>query len=315
MATWDGYANVVAVDPLPYDVVVLQRTMNGTHAQAIPFMQANGTAVVVELDDDFWSIDKKNIAHADAHPLTSPYRNYEHLTTACQAADLVTVSTPALARAVPSAHVKVLRNLIPEWYLSAEISPEANWELFTGRTVVGWTGSPLTHPGDLEVMGNGLVRAVRAEGAVFFAIGSPATSQHVGFAHGESAYCPWVELEKYPSAIAGLDVGLVPLKISPFNEAKSYIKGLEYAALGVPFVASSTAEYRRLVRAGAGVLAPNQHDWSRQLTRLLRDVSYRQELAEAGREVAKNLTYERHAWRWLEAYEIAVMNFKKKVMA
>ena len=38
-------------------------------------------------------------------------------------------------------------------------------------------------------------------------------------------------------AIDNITVGMVPLALTPFNQAKSYIKGLEFAARGVPFVA------------------------------------------------------------------------------
>ena len=59
----------------------------------------------------------------------------------------------------------------------------------------------------------------------------------------------------YTSSVAELGVGLVPLLDSAFNRAKSWLKGLEYAALGVPFVASPTPEYVKLAGLGAGLLA------------------------------------------------------------
>jgi hypothetical protein len=46
----------------------------------------------------------------------------------------------------------------------------------------------------------------------------------------------------------GIHVGLVPLTRGPFNEAKSYLKGLEYAAAGIPFIATPTEEYQVAVR-------------------------------------------------------------------
>ena len=312
MCSWGEGGKMKGVDELPYEVVVFQRTLTKIYAEAIPFIQANGTAVVMELDDDLWNVDRRNVAYRDTKPSHSPDRNHDHLATACQLADLVTVSTPALAKVVPAPHVKVLRNLIPEWYLSAKISEEANWEVFEERKVVGWTGSPRTHPGDLEVMGGSLVKAVRDANAVFFSIGSPDTGRIVGFDDGESAFTQWVQLDKYPSAIAGLDVGVVPLKMTAFNESKSYLKGLEYAALGVAFVASPTSEYRYLHRLGAGELAAEKHDWLRSVSRLLRDDDYRAERSYMGKQAAESLTYERESWRWLEAWESAWTNFEKR---
>ena len=68
-----------------------------------------------------------------------------------------------------------------------------------------------------------------------------------------------IEQELFHAQVAQLDTGIVPLQRSRFNEAKSNLKGLEYAALGVPFVASPTAEYERLAEskfeAGRGTIA------------------------------------------------------------
>jgi len=317
-ATWDREGTVTSVQPIDADVVIFQRPLTASYADAIPFIQKNGTAVVVELDDDFWTIDRRNIAARDAHPENNPHRNHQHLTRACKLADLVTVSTPSLARKIPN-KVRILRNMVPEKYFSTTVNKNAPWHKFEGRTaIVGWTGSPKTHPGDLEVMGTSLVHAVRKTGAVFFAIGSSRTGGAVGFEPGESAFtghaddpdATWVPLDEYPSVIKGLDVGIVPLRMSEFNEAKSWLKGLEYAALGVPFVASPTGEYRRLSEAGAGDLAPYKHDWERSLTKLITDANYRSERALMGVEVAELMTYERNAWQWMDAWETAVKNRK-----
>lgn len=313
-ATWSPDGTVTSVEPIDADVVIFQRPLTAHVADAIPFIQKNGSAVVVELDDDFWSIDRRNAAAADAHPENNPYRNHQHLTRACKAADLVTVSTPALAKKIPN-QVRILRNMIPESYLAATVKDDAPWHKFEGRTaIVGWTGSPKTHPGDLAVMGTSLVHSVRKTGAVFFAIGSARTGGAVGFAPGESAFtghaddpdATWVPLDEYPRVIKGLDIGIVPLRMSEFNEAKSYLKGLEYAALGVSFVASPTGEYRRLNAAGAGDLAPYKHDWERALTKLITNATYRSERALAGVEVAEGMTYEKNAWQWMDAWEQAV---------
>jgi len=307
----DGH--VTNVMPLEHDVVVFQRPLDRTIAEAIPFIRANGTAVVVELDDDFWHLDKRHIDWKSLSPGQSPERNYDHLAAACRAADLVTVSTASLARAVPSSKICVLANQVPESYLSTKVLEDANWDFLGARLVVGWTGSELTHPTDLPVMGDGLVRAVRKNSAVFLAIGSPNAGSIVGFREGESAYLPWVALDRYPSVIKRLDLGVVPLQLSVFNESKSYLKGLEYAALGVPFVASATSEYRRLAALGAGTAVEQKHDWLRAINRVLTDASYRQEQVEGGIETAKTLTYERHSWRWVEAWEKAVTHFRSGV--
>jgi hypothetical protein len=57
---WGGGPNdavVTGVELLKdYDVVIFQRPLNKVMADVIPMIQAQGVAVVVELDDDFWHI-------------------------------------------------------------------------------------------------------------------------------------------------------------------------------------------------------------------------------------------------------------------
>ena len=299
---------VVAVGDVPFDVVVFQRPLDQHIVCSIPLIQAKGVAVVVELDDDFWSIHRDNVAWKYVHE--NQHANIHFLAQACKMADLVTVSTEPLARAIPTNRhkVRVVRNCIPESYLSVVPDPELEWEAFGGRLIVGWSGRPDTHAGDLQEMGTGLVRAVRDSGAIFYGAGSAETPFICGFESGETRATSWVELDRYAGMVAGIDVGVAPLQMSAFNEAKSYLKGMEYAAFGAPFVASPTSEYRLLASKGAGDIAKSKHHWYKMLYRLCTDDVYRKERSEQGRAVVSEMTYEKNGWRWAEAWEQAAKN-------
>ena len=292
----DGTREVLDVVPPEADVVVLQRPLAAKHATSIPALQRHGIRVVVEIDDDFEHISPRNVSWKAVQPHLSAHRNREFLRRACEQADLVTVSTPALAK-VYGRHgrVVVLPNHVPASYL--RIRQEAHDGLY-----VGWSGSIDTHPDDLQMCGTGVQRALAATGAQMAVVG---TGKGVRSALGLSQVplaCGWRTLRDYPEAVAQFDVGIVPLELSPFNEAKSWLKGLEMASVGVPFVASPTQQYRALTDLGAGVLAESPRQWEGALKRLLRDQGWREEVAARGREVAAGLTVEGHAWRWLEAW-------------
>src|SRR3954470_21574075 len=51
-----------------YDVIVIQRPLLQVIVEAIPSLQKNGVTVVVEVDDDFTSIHKRNQAYWRVHP-------------------------------------------------------------------------------------------------------------------------------------------------------------------------------------------------------------------------------------------------------
>lgn len=317
------------------DVVVLQRPLHRWKGDLIDALQRAGVAVVVEIDDDFGAVHPRNAAWPDAHrewmrdaearerglldgtPVETLSRSGRvwrrkvgvladesdlWLRRACKAADLVTVTTPALAdRYAPHGRVAVLPNLVPERYLSIAAAPRDG-------VTVGWGGTVATHPDDLEVTGGGVARAVAETGARFEVVGDGE-----GVATGLGLDAPpsvtgWVDLEDWPAALARFDVGIVPLADSRFNRGKSALKMLEMAAVGVPSVASPTPDNVRLARMGVGLLAADAAHW-RQWVRLMVDrEGAREDLAGRGREVAAGLTYEAHSERWLDAWAQALDN-------
>lgn len=172
--------------------------------------------------------------------------------------------------------------------------------------MVGWSGTLLSHRGDLEVTRG---QVAQANDATMRIIGphpeQAAVQRALGLAELPEV-TGWLPITNYPAALARLDLGIIPLATNRFNAAKSALKGLEMAAVGVPFVASATTEYQRLAALGAGRLAAKPKDWGREVGRLLRDPSLRQELAAQGRAVAADHTIEANAWRTWEAWDEAL---------
>jgi glycosyltransferase involved in cell wall biosynthesis len=153
---------------------------------------------------------------------------------------------------------------------------------------VGWVGATSHRSGDLEVLQGVLGPWMRQRDA--------APLVHAGHRPGarQTAWRAWavhadevvaVNLQPaptYPMLLGTMDVGLVPLRMAPFNMAKSNIKGLEYAAAGVPFIATPTDEYRRLATEGVGLLAARPAHWRRHLDGLM-DAEHRQRVADMAR--------------------------------
>jgi hypothetical protein len=307
----DGGLTVHSMRTLPdADVVVLQRPLQESLADVIPHLQAAGIAAVVEIDDDFRTVSRRNVAWESVQPGRSLGRNYLHLERACAVADHVTVSTPALARRYGGhGRVTVLRNCVPRWMLTREaVRPVGAGD----RLLVGWSGSTATHPDDLQVTRGAVARALRPHVDTwgFHFIGVDRGKYEVarlldidgaGVPYGQTG---WADLASggYASVMGGVDIGIVPLELTAFNQSKSFLKGLEWAALGVPFIASPTDEYRLLTRLGAGALAERPRDWQVGLERLIKSSDARAEAAARGRAVAERMTYEEHAPLWYNAW-------------
>jgi hypothetical protein len=242
-------------------------------------------------------VHPSNPAFAGIHPKnTATHHSWQHLNFACREATLVTVSTPALLSMYAS-HGRgvVLNNYLPSAYDNLS---------HADSDLIGWPASYHSHPNDPDAMGGAIARIVR-DGARFTMIGD---SQGAGRALGLSADPPGggVPLDRWPGAVAALGVGVAPLADTRFNGAKSWLKPLEMCAAGVPWIASPRTEYRRLHARGAGVLADRSRTWYRELRSLHGSVQRRTELSEAGREVARGLRLDDHAWRWAEAWQKAL---------
>ena len=272
------------------DVAILQRPTREEDSYIVGILQENGIAVVLDLDDDF---DSLSPSHA-MHRTIEQKKTYVH--QACQMADLVTCTTPALVERYGYGHGVVIPNYVPESMFDiAGVEHNGVW--------VGWTGTIASHPNDLQQT-RGALAAALSPGSEFTVVG-PDTGVADALGLTRVLSSGLVHLDNYPAAYASFDVAIVPLEPTPFNDAKSWLKGLEAAALGVPFIASPTAEYRRLTALGAGQLATTRKEWVKHLQRLIRHHDYRLEMGEKARQVARNLTVENHAERWLDAWQNA----------
>lgn len=308
---------VVAVKlPPDVDVVVLQRVTHRYLAQAVAVMRAQGIAVVIDIDDDLAAIHPANPVWVDLHPRRNervvsaaerPHlHSWHNLAQACRDATLVTVTTPALLkRYAGHGRGRELRNYLAAHYFDVER---------VDSTRLGWPASLHSHPDDPGALGNAVARLV-AEGWNLH-VTSTEPREQVARAFGVapsdahavvtlSASGP-VNLLDWPRRLAELGVGVAPLADTRFNAAKSWLKPLELAAAGVPWVASPRAEYRRLHALGCGVLVDKPKAWYATLRDLLTDEGRRTELSAQGRAVAETLRIEQHAWRWWEAWSDAL---------
>lgn len=295
LVTRDG--KVVDVVDFDADVIVAQRPMSQRLADCLRLYQAKGVRIVVDLDDDLGAVHPSNTAWDAVHPKMSPDSNWQIAAEVCRTADLVTVTTPELAdRYGRHGRVAVVPNCIPRGYLTVQKER-------LDHVTVGWSGWVGTHPTDLQVTRGAVGRALAKTGARFRNVGpGERIADALGVAADRFECTGWVTIRDWPTELAKLDVGIVPLEDSRFNGAKSALKGLEFAAVGVPFVASPVPAYRALAAAGAGILAPKPKVWEAAVKQLVADPAYRADVAARGKRAAEALVLEDHAWDWWEAW-------------
>lgn len=297
---------VVGVHEVPdCDVLVMQRPLHRHRYEMIRHLQEAGIAVVVELDDDFEMIHPDNQAYWATRPNVNPDSNWQWLKKACKQADLVTCTTPALARRYARhGRVEVIPNYLPDGMWFRDLG-----ERDQSAVRIGWSGSVSSHPTDLQQTGGAINRVAREMPSVEVVnVGTGAgVAHHLGMRQVRAS--GWMDISIYPDAIAQFHVGIVPLDLTPFNQAKSALKGLEYAAAGVPFVCTRTDPYRELLADGIGRYADTPADWYREVRRLCSDRQMRHDLGAEWREaVSERWRLSLHADRWAQAWKRARIN-------
>lgn len=284
------------------DLVLVQRTFPGRQAHesgVIDRILAAGKPIVYETDDDFAAIP-------DWHDKPGHREDASWILHFLQHASLVTVATEVLAGRFARHHrrVRVLPNCIDAavWPVATPVETGLRDAhiLYAGsrghwrdlQTVEGVLADVLDRHADVRVTIIGVERTALAR-------------------HPRVALLPFNgEYHQYPRRLAavGASFAIVPLVDHPFNDARSPIKFLEYAAMGLPGVFQDAPPYA-IVRDGrdglrAGVDA---RAWRVAIERLITDDDLRQALAEAAnRRVREDFLLTTHAHRWPETWREAL---------
>jgi glycosyltransferase involved in cell wall biosynthesis len=252
--------------------------------------------LVYEIDDDVFRIERTNW---QAYGIYSRGDTLDAVAHCAETADLVTVTTEPLARVMReyNGNVTVLPNHIPGWVCD-HLRPRNE------RPAVGWGGGA-SHGADIGLVAGAVRRFLeRFPGWDGHLIG---TDYRPTIKHPRVGFTPWINVgerpEDYYRAI-GFDVGLAPLVPSVFNDSKSAIKALEYAALGIPVIASDVEPYRQFVLHGTtGFLVKRDHEWLKYLSELAADDGLREEMGAKAREHARSWAID-DGWKlWEQAYE------------
>lgn len=285
-----------------WDTVVLQRPATQELYVAMKTLQKQGVRVVVEIDDDFQSLHVRNPAFYNYHPRTNPWHNWNWIKSICRDADHVIVSTPALAKRYAShGRFTISPNYIPGHRFHRALNPEP-----VERPLLGWTGSIFTHPDDLEVAGSAVARALRTLDGEY-GLGIVGTGEGVAERFGvapEWTTGTWVPLDEYHAAVSNLRVGMVPLRDTAFNTAKSWLKALEYAACGVYPVASATEQNVALGKFISIDLVRKPRDWYTRLVYVMQHPALDEGIARNREAVKKHLLLENNLEGWVKAWNL-----------
>jgi glycosyltransferase involved in cell wall biosynthesis len=206
------------------DLVVVQRVASPRQVRLISALHHLGIAVVVDADDLLSDIDKDNKSWVYWNEQVMGLPRFRYLDQAAHMADLVTVSTPALAqRYAAHGRVEVLRNGLPNHAFADPVEVYDRKVKFDGEIVVGWSGSLDSHPHDLEVLGGAVRDAMRRVPEMRFHVVGDAqpVTQALDLDPRRVTGTGWLDFDKqYHLALREVDIAIVPLTETRFNRAK-----------------------------------------------------------------------------------------------
>jgi len=232
---------------LRYDVLWVQLLTDPMLLDIARAARSAGLRIVYDIDDRLDAIPAGNQA---ATVYGTPAKQQE-IKDMIGLADVVTVSTAPLAAHITHNYkvggsVVVLPNMLTANVMPRRHTPDP------AITRIIWAGSP-THQRDLAVVAPAICATLlRHAGKVRFTCFGERVPEPLAAAYPYIDLKQPVDFEEYHDALAGLagDFAIAPLEDNPFNESKSAIKALEYAAAGYPMLLSPVGEYPAVVAAG-----------------------------------------------------------------
>lgn len=306
----------------PSDIYVLQQWREDVMQTFIEKWHNEGKKIVSDSDDWYLGIPPYNPAFEKSARYDYRYRAFDDgriertrisrpfsvqtMMKVFSRSDALTVSTPFLAEKYSryNQNVHVLRNYL-DWEMWENVTPvyEQDRELR-----IGYMGKADYHLKDLQVIA-GVVNLMleRYPTIKFVAAGDEEIHNVLKIPEDKRITLPPIHFREMNLAeiTATFDIGIVPLEMNNFNEAKSHLKGMEYAACGIPVIASPTESYRYWMDEDIGFLVNKnkQKGWVAALETLINDAELRKTMGKAARKKAHEHRIQAHIQEWIEVYE------------
>lgn len=171
-----------------------------------------------------------------------------------------------------------------------------------GGVCVGWSGSSSTAT-NLQLIRDPLRGLSRRQDVRLRFIGA----DDFGLPEIPHRALPWradTEVEE----LRRLDVGLLPVPLTPWAPHKFYLKLIQYMALGIPVVATPLGSNPLIIDDGrSGFLARDDQAWTTSLERLVEDPDLRERLGKCGaQEAHRRYTLQANAERIVAAFRSAL---------
>jgi glycosyltransferase involved in cell wall biosynthesis len=170
--------------------------------------------------------------------------------------------------------------------------------------VVGWHGS-LSHVSSFEKSGISKaleIVAKKYKNVIIYLGGDKKNFNLVDLPRNKKRYHNYVPDQKFPSLLKTIDIAIAPL-VGAYDHRRSWVRGLEYMALQIPWASSKSPTYEDL--ADYHTVVENSVDnWVEALSDMVENYGdYKKEAEGAPFEFAVSQDYDNHVDEQVEAYK------------
>jgi hypothetical protein len=278
------------------DVVLLWRHFRAPARRLATALREAGVAVMFDNDDDMTRVPKGSPAYSEMKAAREQVA--KELGAMLRLTDLVSTTCGELAgrlRRLGAPDVRVVENYLEPGFLR---------ERRTGGegVTIGWVAGA-EHRGDLKDLRlrRTLEQLLEAQPHVSLV----GVGVDFGVRSDRYTHRPGVPFPQLPDAIAQFDLAIAPIADVSFNRVRSNIKVKEYAAVGVPWLASPIGPYAGMGEQQGGRLVADG-DWLYAIDALMGDDAARRLLSQRGLRWAAGETMEAHVDVWERTFEDAI---------
>lgn len=297
----------------PADIIVFQRNLiNENVMDGIQYWQGMGKPVAVDLDDAYHILPWSN----PAHRFWIEREDERH------------VDMLERGLSICNALIAPNRLLLNDWqhvakgYLLRNYSEKKWWENLKSRDemkkqygiedkiVIGWGGSVSHYD---SWMGSGIYDAAKSianefPNALFMVCGNddrvfhylPVPNRQKRLQHG-------VPPNQWPQIVKTFDIGIAPL-FGPYDQRRSWIKGIEYLHAGVPWIGTVGEPYSDISHLGV-LVENNAMRWEAALHNMIVDLKNQQKIAEERIELAKQFYADSQVETMIGAFQQVIRDF------
>ena len=290
---------------LDFDVVHVMRICHPLMVRIVRRLQQRGVAIVWDNDDERVAVLREQTKLPGQDGMAAQ-RFFTSMRAMGATADAVTTPSEALARLHANdsrREVQILPNQLPPTFRRPErVMPHEGVH-------IGWMAMPSHAPGfealrlretldhllarhaHLQITGVGLDLALRSRRYI---------------------HIPGIPYGSLAESLVHFDFALAPLADTAIDLARSDVKLKEYAAVGVPWLASPVGPYAGLGEQQGGRLV-DDGDWFHAIEALMNDADKRRVLSQRGQRWAAGERIEAHVDVWERTFEDVIAQARTPV--